>query len=518
MAASPSISIAIIGSGGAGALTTGDSLLETACAAGWHGLFTRTMGPQIRGGEAAALLRLANQPVESLPDRFDLLIGIDWLNAAPFRRRNQSRTADAGHQRPARRRPAADGNRVRRARRRRADEGDGQGHPGRAPQHDRARHRRPAAGLYRRAGVRADREASGRQGAGCHRGESRRDQGRVRRCRRHRFRHTTRRAEAEHCAPVAAVGQRSDRARRHPRRRSLCRRLSDHAGDRNPRMAGAESDQGRRHAAAGRRRTRRHQHDHRRLLWRHAVADRDLRPRPFADDRSARARHRRGNSGRRHRRHARRTVDRHSHQVRAGRPEYRHLRHARRRTASGVGAAIGRRLRVHDAMGDVSRGSPAGAGDRPVRPVHGSVARGHRTAGRCRLHRRTGRCHRYCRRFLQAPRHDGERRVADGDSGNARRPIYGRRSHPFRARHPDQRRRRPSGPARQAARQARPLQLRRPLGEHRRHRRSCRHHLGLAHRRRARSGRPCGRGWNQGPHDRAAPARAGSAGTDGGRR
>ena len=84
MAASPSISIAIIGSGGAGALTTGDSLLETACAAGWHGLSTRTLGPQIRGGEAAALLRLASHPVESMPDRFDLIIGIDWLNAARF--------------------------------------------------------------------------------------------------------------------------------------------------------------------------------------------------------------------------------------------------------------------------------------------------------------------------------------------------------------------------------------------------------------------------------------------------
>ena len=59
MGASPSISIAIVGSGGAGALTTGNSLLEAASAAGWHGLFTRTMGPQIRGGEAAGLLRLA---------------------------------------------------------------------------------------------------------------------------------------------------------------------------------------------------------------------------------------------------------------------------------------------------------------------------------------------------------------------------------------------------------------------------------------------------------------------------
>jgi 2-oxoglutarate ferredoxin oxidoreductase subunit alpha len=84
MGALPSISVAIVGSGGAGALTTGNSLLEAACAAGWHGLLTRTLGPQIRGGEAAALLRLAVDPVECLPDRFDLLIGIDWLNAHRF--------------------------------------------------------------------------------------------------------------------------------------------------------------------------------------------------------------------------------------------------------------------------------------------------------------------------------------------------------------------------------------------------------------------------------------------------
>ena len=84
MGSSPSISIAIVGSGGAGALTTGDCLLEAASTAGWHGLSTRTLGPQIRGGEAAALLRLAVHPVDCLPDQFDLLIGIDWLNAHRF--------------------------------------------------------------------------------------------------------------------------------------------------------------------------------------------------------------------------------------------------------------------------------------------------------------------------------------------------------------------------------------------------------------------------------------------------
>jgi 2-oxoglutarate ferredoxin oxidoreductase subunit alpha len=84
MDASPSISIAIIGSGGAGALTTGNFLLEAASSAGWHGFSTRTLGPQIRGGEAAALVRLANHPVECMPVQFDLLIGIDWLNAHRF--------------------------------------------------------------------------------------------------------------------------------------------------------------------------------------------------------------------------------------------------------------------------------------------------------------------------------------------------------------------------------------------------------------------------------------------------
>ncbi|MCC6948375.1 MAG: 2-oxoacid:acceptor oxidoreductase subunit alpha [Bradyrhizobiaceae bacterium] len=78
------ISVAVLGSGGAGALTVGNLLLEAACEVGWQGLLTRTVGPQIRGGEAAALLRLTSGRVECMPDRFDLLIGIDWLNAHRF--------------------------------------------------------------------------------------------------------------------------------------------------------------------------------------------------------------------------------------------------------------------------------------------------------------------------------------------------------------------------------------------------------------------------------------------------
>jgi 2-oxoglutarate/2-oxoacid ferredoxin oxidoreductase subunit alpha len=78
------ISVAIVGSGGAGALTAGNLLLEAASLAGWNGLLTRTVGPQIRGGEAAALVRLANRPVECLADRLDLLVGIDWQNVDRF--------------------------------------------------------------------------------------------------------------------------------------------------------------------------------------------------------------------------------------------------------------------------------------------------------------------------------------------------------------------------------------------------------------------------------------------------
>ena len=79
-----SVSLAIAGSGGAGVMTTGNLLLTAAARAGLYGLFVRTSGPQIRGGEAAALLRVAGTPVQNLGDRFDALIAIDWQNIHRF--------------------------------------------------------------------------------------------------------------------------------------------------------------------------------------------------------------------------------------------------------------------------------------------------------------------------------------------------------------------------------------------------------------------------------------------------
>ena len=78
------VSIALAGSGGSGVMTAGNLLLSAAAKAGYHGLMVRTSGPQIRGGEAAALLRLATAPVDTLDDCFDLLLAIDWQNVHRF--------------------------------------------------------------------------------------------------------------------------------------------------------------------------------------------------------------------------------------------------------------------------------------------------------------------------------------------------------------------------------------------------------------------------------------------------
>jgi len=79
-----SVSVALAGSGGAGVMTAGNMLLEAAAAAGYYGLMTRTSGPQIRGGEAAAMVRAAVFPTDAQEDRFHVLAAIDWQNVGRF--------------------------------------------------------------------------------------------------------------------------------------------------------------------------------------------------------------------------------------------------------------------------------------------------------------------------------------------------------------------------------------------------------------------------------------------------
>ena len=79
-----SVSVALAGSGGAGVMTAGNMLLEAAAHAGYYGLMTRTSGPQIRGGEAAAMVRVSTFASDSQDDRFDALVAIDWQNVNRF--------------------------------------------------------------------------------------------------------------------------------------------------------------------------------------------------------------------------------------------------------------------------------------------------------------------------------------------------------------------------------------------------------------------------------------------------
>jgi 2-oxoglutarate ferredoxin oxidoreductase subunit alpha len=79
-----SVSVALAGSGGAGVMTAGNMLLEAAAQAGYYGLMTRTSGPQIRGGEAAAMLRISAFPGDGQDDRFQVLAAIDWQNVGRF--------------------------------------------------------------------------------------------------------------------------------------------------------------------------------------------------------------------------------------------------------------------------------------------------------------------------------------------------------------------------------------------------------------------------------------------------
>ena len=80
----PATAIAITGSGGSGAVTAGQILLAAVARAGYYGLMTRSAGPQIRGGESAAMLRYASRPVDCMGDNFEILVGLDWNNIDRF--------------------------------------------------------------------------------------------------------------------------------------------------------------------------------------------------------------------------------------------------------------------------------------------------------------------------------------------------------------------------------------------------------------------------------------------------
>jgi 2-oxoglutarate ferredoxin oxidoreductase subunit alpha len=78
------LSLAITGAGGAGVMSVGELLLQAWAAQGGRGLLRKAFGPQIRGGEAASLLKLSGHSNYTAAVYYDLLLAFDWNNFARF--------------------------------------------------------------------------------------------------------------------------------------------------------------------------------------------------------------------------------------------------------------------------------------------------------------------------------------------------------------------------------------------------------------------------------------------------
>ncbi len=79
-----SLTIAMVGSGGTGVVALGEMLLRAAAKQGLYGMLRKTFGPQIRGGESAAIVRLGSEVVANLSSDIELLLVLDWKNFQRF--------------------------------------------------------------------------------------------------------------------------------------------------------------------------------------------------------------------------------------------------------------------------------------------------------------------------------------------------------------------------------------------------------------------------------------------------
>jgi len=78
------LTLAFVGAGGDGAVTAGD-LVAGACATeGLHVIKTEAYGPQIRGGESSATVRVSSEPIHAQADAVDALVVFSWADFARF--------------------------------------------------------------------------------------------------------------------------------------------------------------------------------------------------------------------------------------------------------------------------------------------------------------------------------------------------------------------------------------------------------------------------------------------------
>ncbi|MBE9540558.1 MAG: 2-oxoacid:acceptor oxidoreductase subunit alpha [Proteobacteria bacterium] len=78
------LTLAIVGSGGAGVIVTGEMCLQAVAYSGGYGHLRKSFGPQIRGGESAAILTLSPSPLEDSGEQCQCLFVLDWKNFDRF--------------------------------------------------------------------------------------------------------------------------------------------------------------------------------------------------------------------------------------------------------------------------------------------------------------------------------------------------------------------------------------------------------------------------------------------------
>lgn len=76
--------LAIAGSGGDGVITAGDFITRSAARKGLNAFMLKSYGPQIRGGESSARIRVSSRPIYSQGDYVDVLAVFSWKDFKRF--------------------------------------------------------------------------------------------------------------------------------------------------------------------------------------------------------------------------------------------------------------------------------------------------------------------------------------------------------------------------------------------------------------------------------------------------
>ncbi len=77
--------VAVVGSGGDGAVTCGEMLTHAAAGEGLYCFMSKSFGPQIRGGESFSQIRMSEDMVLSQGDRVDALVVFSWPDFLRFK-------------------------------------------------------------------------------------------------------------------------------------------------------------------------------------------------------------------------------------------------------------------------------------------------------------------------------------------------------------------------------------------------------------------------------------------------